>query len=338
VARLFASLAAHEPAEDRFHISGVMGPDEYHDGYPGAPGGGLRDNAYTNVLAAWVCDRAGDVLAALTGHHCDDVQARLHLGADEPAIWTRLGRRLSVPFHDDGVISQFDGYADLAEFDWSGYRDAYGNIERLDLILEGEDDSTNRYKVAKQADALMLVYLLGPSGLVAQLDRLGYETTLEEVARTVDYYLARTAHGSTLSRVVHASVLARLDRSRAWAVFREALDADLDDTQGGTTREGVHLGAMAGTVDLVLRSFAGLDIDRDALAFSPRLPDELRRVAFQVLYRGQRIEVSLDHERLELTAHACNARKVRVSHAGKVLSLGGGETLSLPHDSRDRTA
>ncbi|MFP5368361.1 MAG: family 65 glycosyl hydrolase, partial [Actinomycetes bacterium] len=65
VARLFASLATHDPADDRYHIAGVMGPDEYHDGYPDAPGGGLRDNAYTNVLAAWVCARAGDVVVAM---------------------------------------------------------------------------------------------------------------------------------------------------------------------------------------------------------------------------------------------------------------------------------
>jgi len=329
VARLFASLAVHDPVADRFHISGVMGPDEYHDGYPGEPGAGLRDNAYTNVLAAWVCDRAGDALAALAGHHCDDVHERLELGADEPGTWSRLARRLFVPFLEDGVISQFDGYDALAEFDWSGYRQAYGNIERLDLILEAEDDSTNRYKAAKQADVLMLVYLLGPGGLTGQLERLGYETSPEAIARTVEYHLARTAHGSTLSRVVHASVLARLDRSRAWEVFREALDADLDDTQGGTTREGIHLGAMAGTVDLVLRAFAGLEVERDALAFDPRLPDELPRVSFQVFYRGQRIQVSLDHGCLALRAHACNADPVRIRHQGEVLSLRGGAAVNL---------
>jgi trehalose/maltose hydrolase-like predicted phosphorylase len=38
VSRLFASLAVHDPADDRFDISAVMGPDEYHDGYPDAPG------------------------------------------------------------------------------------------------------------------------------------------------------------------------------------------------------------------------------------------------------------------------------------------------------------
>lgn len=51
-------------------------------------------------------------------------------------------------------------------------------------------------------------------------------------------------------RARHASVLARLAETRAWALFRDALAADLDDTQGGTTAEGVHLGAMAGTVDI----------------------------------------------------------------------------------------
>ena len=57
VARLVASMCEYDEAEDRFHLRGVMGPDEYHTGYPDNPGGGLNDNAYTNVMAAWVCER-----------------------------------------------------------------------------------------------------------------------------------------------------------------------------------------------------------------------------------------------------------------------------------------
>ena len=34
--------------------------------------------------------------------------------------------------------------------------------------------------------------------------------------------------------------------------FAEALQSDVCDIQHGTTAEGVHLGAMAGTVDLVI--------------------------------------------------------------------------------------
>ena len=38
-----------------------------------------------------------------------------------------------VPFHD-GVISQFEGYGELAELDWDRLRRRYGNIQRLDRI------------------------------------------------------------------------------------------------------------------------------------------------------------------------------------------------------------
>ena len=67
---------------------------------------------------------------------------------------------MKVVFHADGVLTQFEGYEQLEEFDWEGYRERYGNIQRLDRVLEAEGDSTNRYKLAKQADVLMLLFLL----------------------------------------------------------------------------------------------------------------------------------------------------------------------------------
>ncbi|MEZ5582228.1 MAG: hypothetical protein R3F37_05080 [Candidatus Competibacteraceae bacterium] len=59
-------------------------------------------------------------------------------------------------------MSQFEGYEDLQELDWQAYREKYGDIHRLDRILEAEGDSANRYKLSKQADLLMLFYLLYP--------------------------------------------------------------------------------------------------------------------------------------------------------------------------------
>lgn len=332
VARLFASLATHDPLDDRYHIAGVMGPDEYHDAYPEATEPGLRDNAYTNVLAAWVCERAIETLGLLAGHDCDDLTERLSIRPDEPARWEQLSRRLAVPFHADGVISQFDGYERLAEFDWVRYRQTYGNIGRLDLILEAEGDTPNRYRLAKQADVLMLVYLLGPDELIGKLERLGYPIGSDDLSRTVEYYLARTANGSTLSRIVHASVLTRLDRSRSWTTFRDALAADLDDTQGGTTGEGIHLGAMAATVDLVVRAYAGVTFHGGTLGFDPRLPDSLHHARFELLYRGQRLSVDLDHDRLRLHVHPCAAAPIHVAFAGTTVTLRGGDTRAFPFE------
>jgi beta-phosphoglucomutase family hydrolase len=329
VTRLFASLATYDPAEDRYHIGGVVGPDEFHDGYPDAPGEGLRDNAYTNVLAAWVCERAGDVFAALGGPACEELGQRLGVSDEELEAWQRLSRRMAVPFHADGVISQFAGYEALEEFDWAGYRRRYGNIGRLDLILEAEGDATNRYRLSKQPDVLMLIYLLGPDELSHLLHRLGYQVSTEDLERTVDYYHARSSHGSTLSAVVYSSVLARLDPSRGWRLFRDALAADLDDTQGGTTQEGIHLGAMAGSIDIVTRAFAGLRTEGDVLSFEPRLPVGLREVRFLVHHRRQRIEVGLDHERLRLSVHPCSAPRVRMRVGTRTLSLRGGRDYEV---------
>jgi len=332
VARLFTSLAAYDGDADRFHIGGVMGPDEYHDGYPDNPGQGLRDNAYTNILTAWVCRRAVEVLDLTEGHDCDALRTRLAIGPDEPGCWERLSRRITVPFHE-GVISQFAGYEALAELDWDHYRKTYGNIGRLDLILEAERDTTNRYKLAKQADVLMLVYLLGPDGLVEMVRGLGYPCDRALVEQTVDYYLARTAHGSTLSRVVHASVLSRMNPARSWQTFRGALTADLDDTQGGTTREGIHLGAMAGTVDTIIRSFAGVRVEGDEVVFDPRLPEGLRSARFSMVHRGQRLRVLVTPKRVEVHAdHCATNTPVRVRLGDTYLTVPGAV---MPGSSSD---
>lgn len=150
----------------------------------------------------------------------------------------------------------------------------------------------------------------------------------------MDFYLARTAHGSTLSRVAHASVLAQIDPERAWATFGEALDADLDDTQGGTTRAGIHLGAMAGSIDVVQRSFAGLRITRDALNFSPRLPVELRRITFDVRYRDQLLAVHLEKGSLRVSAAPGDASPVLVRLGSEQVLLQAGQDHEFRLDAR----
>jgi len=62
-----------------------------------------------------------------------------------------------------------------------------------------------------------------------------------------------------LSKMVHAWVLARGNRRKAWAYWLQALESDIADLQGGTTGEGIHLGARAGTVDRLQRAFTGLE-------------------------------------------------------------------------------
>jgi trehalose/maltose hydrolase-like predicted phosphorylase len=332
IARFFSSLAVYDRAEDRYHIRGVMGPDEFHDGYPDRDEPGLDDNAYTNVMVVWTLHRVFELLDLLPDHARYDVREELDLTRSELDRWEDITRRLYVPFHGDWILSQFAGYDQLEELDWDGYRRRYGDIQRLDRILRAEGDTPNRYKVVKQADVLMLFYLLSADELHRIMEGLGYGWTPDRIPATIEYYRSRTSHGSTLSAVVHAWLLARSDRRGSWEYFEHALSSDVADIQGGTTKEGIHLGAMTGTLDLVQRGYTGLVVEQDVLRFEPALPDEVERLDLRLFYRGHHLEVALDHSRLRVSAPVSALAPVRIACNGERKELRGGETLTFELD------
>jgi alpha,alpha-trehalase len=326
IARYFSSLATYDRIRDRFVIRGVMGPDEYHDGYPDREEPGLDNNAYTNVLTVWVLLRALELLEILPEPHRRELTEELRIEERELERWQQLTRRMFVPFHD-GVISQFEGYEHLETLDFEAYRERYGDIHRMDRILKAEQDTPNRYQVSKQADVLMLFYLLSGTELRGTLGRLGYEFDPEtDTARNVEYYLQRTVHGSTLSGVVTAWVLSRIDRRASFQHFCRALEADVSDVQGGTTAEGIHLGAMAGTVDLAQRCYAGIVTRGGQLWFHPVLPDSLEDLRFTLHYRQHRLTVDISHTRLRVAAAPSTAAPITIGCVERPVILEAGSS------------
>lgn len=328
IARFFAGLATYDRSRDRYVICGVIGPDEFHSGYPDAPYDGIDNNAYTNIMAVWVILRAVDALAALPAPIRVELTASLGVTDAEIARWEDITRRMFVPFHD-GVLSQFEGYEDLAELDWEGLRRRHGDISRLDRILEADGDDVNRYRAAKQADALMLFYLLSADELRELVERLGYRLDGETIARTIDYYLARTSHGSTLSAVVHTWVLTRRNRDRALEFFDTVLASDVTDIQGGTTSEGIHLAAMSGSIDLLLRCFSGLETRGDRLIFTPQWPEQLGSLEYPVFYRGHRLQIRITGRSVEVSATAGAQAPIIVECRDAAAVLHPGDTVRL---------
>ncbi|NUK70088.1 glycoside hydrolase family 65 protein [Streptomyces lunaelactis] len=329
IARFWASSAAYDESLGRYRIRGVVGPDEYHDAYPDAKEPGLDDNAYTNVTAAWVLTRALDVLRALPEPRRRELFERTVLDKGELDRWEDISRKLRVPFHA-GVISQFDGYGDLAELNWDAYKARYGDIRRLDRILEAEGDTVNRYQASKQADVLMLGYLFSPGELRELFRRLGHDLDEQTWSRTVNYYLQRTSHGSTLSGLVHGWVLARVRRAGAWKFCREALEGDIADLQGGTTGEGIHLGAMAGTLDLVQRGLTGLETRAGALWLDPVPLPELSEYSFALRYRGHwGVRLRMRPGQLEVGVPPSDRSPITIELPDRAVSVEPGESCRL---------
>ena len=198
-----------EPGDDgRGHIRGVIGPDEYH-----AP---IDDNAFTNVMARWNLRRAADMGAHAVSEH-------------ERRRWLELA---------DGLLDGYDPASRLYE-QFAGFH----GLEPLviadlapqrpvaaDVLLGHE--RTRRAQVIKQADVLMLHYLVPD------------EVAAGSLGPNLDFYEPRTAHGSTLSPGVHAALLARAGRlDEALELLRLTARIDLDDV-GHMTAGGLHLAAM----------------------------------------------------------------------------------------------
>jgi len=331
ITRFWASIAHYNPERDRYEIHGVMGPDEFHERYPGAEEGGLANNAYTNLMVAWITTTAPRVLDHLPASRRAALRVRLGLTDDELHTWGEMSRKMFVPFHGDGILSQFEGYADLEELDWDRYRAEHDDIHRLDRILKAEGDDPDRYQLTKQADAVMLFFLFSEDELRALLEQLGYDYDPDLARRTIDYYDPRTSHGSTLSLVTHAAVLAGLDPESSWERFLGALESDVHDVQGGTTKEGIHMGVMSGTLHLLQRSYVGASVRDGVLHFAPTITDRLDGLTFPMQFRGTSIRVSISGDRLTVHAVAEGfSRPVRIGIGDEIRELGANEEWVAP--------
>jgi len=314
IAQFGSSLSKYDPRDKRYHTEGLMGPDEFHEKYPKSKKSGFKDNAYTNLLIVWTLLKAKEILEILTSEQRKALIEKLGLSQNELKRWNDITRKMNIIMDEDGIISQFDGYFDLRELNWFLYRMRYINIRRLDRILKSEGLSPDEFKIAKQADAIMIFYLLPFEEIESLFNMLGYSFNKGMLKRNYEYYTRRTSHGSTLSKVVHcyiANLLGRSTESMSW--FSSILKSDIYDTQGGTTKEGIHTGVMGGSIDIVTRGFAGLNILNDKIRIDPQLPKNWKKVKFRFQYKGSLLSLSVANNKIGIFLHKTKSNKARVA-------------------------
>ncbi len=317
IARYWASRAVPDDADGRYHLRGVMGPVEAHRRHSDEDTEGVDDDAYTNIMAAWVLRCADRVLELLPTDRSDELCDQLELTDHERAQWSEVGRRLAVPIHD-GVIREFAG-AD---------QDAADGILVETSDASAGDQAPVVDRLGSGDGVLMLHYLLGEAELVGLLEWMGYGADDELVARTVRHYLdnraASTQPGSALSTAIRARVLATIDPQRSWSLFEQALALHGDEA----ARETIDIGAMAATVDVVQGGYLGVSLSDDVLWFDPRLPPDLESVSATLRYRGQSLDVRATPDGLSVAARDRGAQHpVRLGVGGKVHELRSGESL-----------
>jgi trehalose/maltose hydrolase-like predicted phosphorylase len=255
------------------HLFGVEGPDEYHEV--------VDDNAYTNVMARWNLSRGAKLLD------------KTDPGSKEARRWLALADGLVDAWNPErGLYEQFTGYFDLEPLLMS---EVAPPPLAVDVLLGAERVAGSQ--LIKQADVLMLHHLV-PEEVVAG-----------SLASCLAFYEPRTAHGSSLSPAISASLLARSGQpERALELFEMAARLDLDDLTG-TTAGGVHLATMGGVWQALAYGFLGLRAEgsqtgRGTLAVDPCLPAAWSALGLTFRFRGQPIGVRADHDRVGITCQA----------------------------------
>ncbi|MFH1655713.1 MAG: glycosyl hydrolase family 65 protein [Candidatus Omnitrophota bacterium] len=328
IAQFGASLAEYDLKDRRYHTDGVMGPDEFHERLPGRVDPGFRDNAYTNLLIVWTLSKAQETLDILPKKHKARLIKKLGIKLKDLFRWSDITHKMNMIHNDKGIIAQFDGYFDLKELNWSAYRKKYRKIGRMDRILKAEGKSPDDYKVAKQADALMIFYLFSRYEIEDLFYRLGYDFDIDILEANYNYYIKRTSHGSTLSKVVHSYLSHLISRSReARHWFLEVLKSDLFDTQGGTTIEGIHTGVIGGSIDIVIKGFAGVNITDEGININPSLPKKWRSLKLKLRYKRNWIYLSITKRKISILLQGKSSIPIEVR--GISYSIPVGRTVKL---------
>ena len=315
IAHFWSSITTFNKKTGRFEIDGVMGPDEYHEKLPKDKKGGLKNNTYTNVMVVWVIEKALHAVDKLLMEE-DRSALLLKTGIEEHELdrWRDIVCKMTVIQDKDDIIHQFEGYMTLPELDWDEYREKYENIRRMDRILKAEGSSPDHYKVAKQADVVMLFYVLNYDEIKDIFRRLGYKFSKEIMKKNFEYYFPRTSHGSTLSMVVHAYVADLVGhKGESLDFLKQALESDVYDTQGGTTQEGIHAGVMGSTLDLILKNFAGLAILEDCVCLNPKVPEEWKSIKFSIIYKNIWFHIKIVDKLLTVLAEPLKAMSLQPS-------------------------
>lgn len=305
ICRFFSSMCRLDTQTGKYSIDGVMGPNEFHEGKEKK---GVKDNAYTNIMLAWTLKKVESLVEKMKvffPEALDNAYLKMGVTAKEMenayADWQKIRTNLSLNINEAGVIANHGDWFGLkgldevrgVQIDLNGQRaDLFSIVYkpgRSDRRIRAAGLDPDDYQIQKQADTLMAYYNLGPDEVKQVAGMMGFDLPENHLQRNLDHHLPRTSHGSTLSFIAHAMVLAGAGRTKeSWDFYRQALVSDLADLQGGTTAEGIHLGVMGGCLKGVVTNFAGLNWHGGVLSIDPDLPDAWESLAFSVLIRGDR--------------------------------------------------
>ena len=281
-ARYWTTRADKLKGRPGWHILGVMGPDEYKPI--------TNNNAYTNFVvreSLWLAEKV--VIMCKTD--APDIFNKLceKIGFDEKELelFNEIADGLPIPQDKESkIVWQCDDFdTAFCEIDieglWKDKNKQFGFYTTQELRY--------RAKCLKQSDVIALM------GLYTEA------FTKEEMIASYEYYNPYTIHDSSNSICHNAIVAAYMGRpDLAYENWLKSIDIDFGARPRAS--EGIHFANVGGMWQEVVHGFGGLvnALSTDTLTFKPCIPEQINEISFQIIWKGQKVAVTVNKNSLTL--------------------------------------
>ena len=311
IARYWAGRLEFNAEVDAYEVNHIIGPDEY--------GEDVNNNAYTNYMVKWSLQKAVQLSRSLREEDralWDRLAGSIGLTVEESSDWEDKSAKIIFRIDEStNIIPQDDSFMHKKEIDVAPYIWRTGSIVRA---IGWEE--VRKSQVLKQADIIMLLYLLG-------------DQFSEEVKRAnFDFYEPKTLHDSSLSPSMHVIVASDMKQSeRAYEYFARAICIDLAEMTGTGSSAGLHSASMGGVWQAVVNGFGGLRLENGGLRLSPRLPGAWTSLSFPFYFHGSRYGVRAESGRLTIKSGQDAGATLRLNVYGTDYELEPGKTLTIEY-------
>ncbi len=286
-ANFWQSRLEWKEENDRYEICGIIGPDEYKEH--------KNNNAFTNYMAAWNIKKAMDIYEDLSANRkelLEEINTRIDTSAIYKKCCDKVEKIYLPPINEDGLIPQDDTFLSLETIDLTKYKQS----DKVGTLFNDYNlDQVNQIQVSKQADTLLLFYLLEKM--------FDHETK----KKNFYYYEDKCLHDSSLSLSTHSVLASDLyENDLAYSLFERACRIDLGEVMT-TSDAGIHSASFGGVWQCIAMGFVGIRNLEGNLRISPRLPKEWNSVELNFYYKGILLDVKVTANELTITTDVDNA-------------------------------
>jgi len=223
---------------------------------------------------------------------------------DAPDVYKKLCEKISF---DEKELEQFNEIADGLPIPQDSERKIIWQCDDFDtafceIDIEGLwKDRNKQFGFYTTQELRYRAKCLKQSDVIALMGLYTEAFTKDEMVASFEYYNPYTIHDSSNSICHNAIVAAYMGRpDLAYENWLKSIDIDFGLRPRAS--DGIHFANVGGMWQEIVHGFGGLvnALSTDALTFKPCIPEQINEISYQIIWKGQKIGVTVTKDKLKV--------------------------------------